>query len=116
MTVFLKSKYETFREFEALMKKTKRRLGHQLVSIRSDHGTEFENSDFMEFCATHGISHNFSAPHTPQQNDVVERKNKTLEEMTITMLISSSFLQRYWHYLLHSEQSNASSYSGENSI
>ena len=62
--VFLNSKYDTFNEFEALMKKTQRRLGHQLVSIRSNHGTEFENSDFMEYCTSNGSSHNFSAPRT----------------------------------------------------
>ena len=66
--IFLKSKDETFREFEALMKKTQRRLGHQLVLIRFDHGIEFKNSDFMEYCDSNGISHNFSAPRTPQQN------------------------------------------------
>ena len=26
----------------------------------------------------HGIKHNFSAPRTPQQNEVVERKNRSL--------------------------------------
>ena len=32
------------------------------------------------------INHNFSAPRTPQQNGVVERKNRTLQEMARTML------------------------------
>ena len=94
-TAFLKSKDETFREFEAPMKKTKSKLGHQLISMHSDNGTEFENSDFTEFCANNGISHNFSAPRTPQQNGVVERKNRTLKEMTRTMLISSSLPQSF---------------------
>ena len=43
-TVFVKSKEDTFEEFHALMKKTQRKLRLQLVSIRSDYGTEFENS------------------------------------------------------------------------
>ena len=78
------------------MKKIQRRLGLQLVSIRSDHGTEFENSQFMDYCTENGISHNISDPRTPQQNGVVERKNRTLEEMTRTMLISTSLPQRFW--------------------
>ena len=65
-TIFLKNKYETFSEFEALMKKTQRKLRVHLVSIRSDHGTEFENLQFMDYWVEHGISHNFSAPRTPQ--------------------------------------------------
>jgi len=33
-----------------------------------------------EFCKEHGIKQEFSAPGTPQQNGVVERKNRTLIE------------------------------------
>ncbi|XP_070003450.1 uncharacterized protein [Nicotiana sylvestris] len=65
------------------------KLGNQLTSIRSDHGTEFENAKFSEFCDENGIDHNFSSSRTPQQNGVVERKNKTLENMARTMLLSS---------------------------
>ena len=43
-----------------------------------------ENS--KEYCNEHGIDHNFLAPRTLQQNGVVERKNKTLQEMARTML------------------------------
>ena len=39
-----------------------------MVCIHSDHGTEFENKYFEEFCNEHGIEYNFSAPRTPQQN------------------------------------------------
>ena len=95
-TIFLKSKNDTFTEFAALMKKTQRKLDLKLISIRSDHGTEFENSEFLGYCKENGISHNFSAPRTSRQNGVVERKNSTLEEMTRTMLISSSLSQRFW--------------------
>ena len=47
------------------MKKTQRKLGFQLMSIKSDHGTKFENSQFMDYYTKKGISHNFSAPRTP---------------------------------------------------
>ena len=39
-----------------------------------------------EFCKSKGISQTFSAPRTPQQNGVVERKNRTLIEAARTML------------------------------
>ena len=120
-TEFLQSKEDTFEQFEALMKRTQRKLGQQLVSIRSDHGTEFENSQFLGFCTENGISHNFSTPRTPQQNGVVERKNRTLEEMTRTMLLSSSLPQRFWgrsaeHSLLYIESSHAKAWFRENSV
>jgi len=43
-----------------------------------------------------GILHNFSAPRTPQQNGVVERKNKSLEELARTMLSESSLPNYFW--------------------
>ncbi|KAI5312678.1 hypothetical protein L3X38_041852 [Prunus dulcis] len=52
-----------------------------LVRIRTDHGYEFENSQFLKFCEEMGIKHEFSATITPQQNGVVERKKRVLVEM-----------------------------------
>ena len=43
-----------------------------------------------------GTSHNFSAPRTPQQNGVVERKNRTLVNIARTMIIESNLPQRFW--------------------
>ncbi|GJT48575.1 retrovirus-related pol polyprotein from transposon TNT 1-94 [Tanacetum coccineum] len=51
------------------------------MSIRTDHDREFDNE------YANGITHNFSAPRTPQSNGVVERKNKTLQEMSRTIAI-----------------------------
>jgi len=74
-TLILASKDETFKKFIAFIKKTEKRVGHSLVCLRSDHVTEFENSSFIDYCNEHGVDHNFSAPRTPQQNGLVERKN-----------------------------------------
>ncbi|GJT61593.1 retrovirus-related pol polyprotein from transposon TNT 1-94 [Tanacetum coccineum] len=86
-TRFLKEKSEAFDQFEIFSKKIQNQLGCTIVSIRTDHDREFDNEvQFGEFCNANGITHNFSAPHTPQSNGVVERKNKTLQEMSRTML------------------------------
>ena len=45
-----------------------------IISVRSDHGGEFENSFFEQFSNDSRISHNFTCPRIPQQNGVVERK------------------------------------------
>ncbi|GJT67389.1 retrovirus-related pol polyprotein from transposon TNT 1-94 [Tanacetum coccineum] len=64
---------------------------------RTDHGREFDNEvKFGEFCNANGITHNFSAPRTPQSNGVVERKNRTLQEMSRTMLNEQSLPQKFW--------------------
>jgi transposase InsO family protein len=53
---------------------------------RSDNGSEFKNLQVGEYLEEEGIKHEFSAPYTPQQNGVVERKNRTLIDMARMML------------------------------
>ncbi|RVW49720.1 Retrovirus-related Pol polyprotein from transposon TNT 1-94 [Vitis vinifera] len=43
-----------------------------------------------------GIKHEFSAPRTPQQNGVVERKNRVLQEMARTMLNQHELPTHFW--------------------
>jgi len=95
-TLFLTSKDESFEKFLILLKKIKKRVGHSLVSIRSDHGKEFENFSFIEYWNKYGVDHNFFAPRTPQQNGVVEHKNRTLKDITGTMLIASGLPRNFW--------------------
>ena len=68
----------------------------KIVRIRSDHGKEFENSVYDDFCKSNGITHEFSAPKTPEQNGVVERKNKILQEMARVLLNSKKLSKRLW--------------------
>ncbi|GJY90434.1 retrovirus-related pol polyprotein from transposon TNT 1-94 [Tanacetum coccineum] len=48
--------------------------------------------DFLKQIQSVGIFHQKSIPRTPQQNDVVERQNRTLVEAARTMLIFSKVL------------------------
>ena len=70
--------------------------GFCISSITSDHETEFENVKFKSFYENNGIFHNLSSPRTPQQNGVVERKNRTIQEMARTMLYEDSLLKHLW--------------------
>jgi hypothetical protein len=58
----------------------------RIKKIRSDNRTAFKNSQIEGFLEEEGIKHEFSSPYTPQQNNVVERKNRTLLDMARTML------------------------------
>jgi hypothetical protein len=64
--------------------------------IRSDNGSEFKNLQVKEFLEEEGIKHGFSAPYTPQQNGVVERKNRTLIDMVRMMLGEFKTPERFW--------------------
>ncbi|GKC45969.1 retrovirus-related pol polyprotein from transposon TNT 1-94, partial [Tanacetum coccineum] len=56
---------------------------------RTDNGTEFKNQVLQEYFNSVGISHPAYSVRTPQQNRVVERRNRTLVEAARTMLIFS---------------------------
>ena len=69
-----------------LPERFKNEKGVSSVSIRTNHGGEFDNHAFESYCYENGIDHNFLALRTPQQNGVVERKNRILTEMARLML------------------------------
>jgi transposase InsO family protein len=71
---------------KALLKESSNEFELKVKKIRSDNGSEFKNLQVEEFLEEEGIKHEFSAPYTPQQNGVVERKNRTLIDMARTML------------------------------
>ncbi|GJW96984.1 retrovirus-related pol polyprotein from transposon TNT 1-94 [Tanacetum coccineum] len=88
---------EAFNHFEILSKKIEVQKGCPIISIRTDHGREFDNEvQLGAFCDANCITRNFSAPRTPQSNRVVERKNYTLQEMSRTILNEQSIPQKFW--------------------
>lgn len=52
--------------------------------------------EFTNFCASHGIKHQLTAPYTPQQNDVVEYGNRTVTEMARSMLEHRNVPEHFW--------------------
>ncbi|KAJ9545283.1 hypothetical protein OSB04_024990 [Centaurea solstitialis] len=77
---FLRSKSDAPEEIILFVRKMEKLNNLSVRSIRSDHGTEFKNSTLETFFDRKGISQNFSSVRTPQQNDVAERRNRTLIE------------------------------------
>nr|GEX36230.1 hypothetical protein [Tanacetum cinerariifolium] len=64
--------------------------------IRTDNGTEFKNKTLAKFFDEVGITQKFSAARTPQQNGVVERRNRTLVEAARTMLTFANLPLFLW--------------------
>ena len=93
---FMASKDEAFSHFRNLALRLSLDHPGSLRAIRSDNGTEFKNCSFEHFCAEKGIDHQFSSPYVPQQNGVVERKNRTLVEMARTMLDEFQTPRKFW--------------------
>jgi hypothetical protein len=79
-----------------LLRQAQNGFGLRIKKIRSDNGTEFKNSQIEGFLEEEGIKHEFSSPYTPQQNGVVERKNRTLLDMARTMLDEHKTPDQFW--------------------
>ena len=67
MSNFLKNKNDTFNEFSSFCKTIQNQKSLNIVTIRSDHGGEFENESFANFCDKYGITHNFTFPRVSPQ-------------------------------------------------
>uniref|UniRef100_A0A2N9GZ77 Integrase catalytic domain-containing protein n=1 Tax=Fagus sylvatica TaxID=28930 RepID=A0A2N9GZ77_FAGSY len=91
----LKSKDEALESFIHYKKEVENQLSKKIKVLGSDRREEYE-LPFGEFCSQHGIVHQTTAPYSPQQNGVAERKNRTLKEMMNAMLISSGLPQNLW--------------------
>jgi hypothetical protein len=77
------------------LRRAQNEFGLRIKKIRSDNGTKFKNSQIEGFLEE-GIKHEFSSPYTPQQNGVVERKNRTLLDMARTMLDEYKTPYQFW--------------------
>nr|GFA76180.1 hypothetical protein [Tanacetum cinerariifolium] len=86
---FLRSKDEVPEVIIKFSKRISVLLQSPVIIISTDNGTEFKNQVLKEYFDTVGISHQMSSIRTPQQNGVVERRNRTLVEAARTMLIFS---------------------------
>jgi len=83
---FLKTKDETPSEIISFIKTIQVRLQLPVQSVRTDNGTEFKNHTLSSFYDFWGITQPFSAARTPEQNGVVERRNRTLVEAARSLL------------------------------
>ncbi|KAJ9564484.1 hypothetical protein OSB04_000450 [Centaurea solstitialis] len=93
---FLRSKNEAPEIIISVLKEVQVNLQSQVQKIRSDHGTKFKNKVLGGYLESVGIKHTFAAVRTPQQNGVVERRNRTLVEAARTMLAYSKLPMFLW--------------------
>nr|GFA28471.1 retrovirus-related Pol polyprotein from transposon TNT 1-94 [Tanacetum cinerariifolium] len=73
-----------------------RNLQASVITVRTDRGTEFLNKTLNAFFKEEGTEHQTLIAHTPEQNGVVKRRNRTLVEAARTMLSSSKLPLFVW--------------------
>ncbi|GJU06006.1 reverse transcriptase domain-containing protein [Tanacetum coccineum] len=95
-THLLRSKDETPGVLIDFLTLVQRGLHAQVTTVRTDKGTEFLNKTLHAYFAKEGIRHETSTARTPEQNGVVERRNRTLVEAARTMLSAAKVPLFFW--------------------
>ena len=96
----IQRKSETFGKFKEFLAEVEKQLGKSLKTLQSDRGGEYLDNEFKDFLVKHGILSQLTAPGTPQQNGVAERRNRTLLDMMRSMFSYSSLPISFWGYAL----------------
>jgi len=102
MVYFCKQKLQAKDRFREYLEWVKRR-GYVVKRLQSDGGGEYaanENarvlSDFQKICVEQRIDHFLTAPHTPAQNGVAERLNRTLVEPAACIMHEAGLAREFW--------------------
>ncbi|CAL8151793.1 unnamed protein product [Prunus armeniaca] len=95
-TYFLVEKSEALSMFKHFKSYVEKEVGGYIKCLRTDRGGEFTSLEFNEFCIEHGIKRQLTAVYTPQQNRVVERKNRTVMNMVRCILSEKKIPKTFW--------------------
>nr|GFA38834.1 retrovirus-related Pol polyprotein from transposon TNT 1-94 [Tanacetum cinerariifolium] len=85
--------FDTFKEYKSTVEKE---LRTTLRMLRTDRGGEFTSNEFTQYCKENGIARQLTAPYSPQQNGVVERRNRTIMSTTRCMMKATNMPQDFW--------------------
>lgn len=96
--IFLKTNYQTSPHLINTLKHLQNEKSSTIYRIRNEQGMYFANISLKTYLDDFGIKHEFLAARWPQQNGVVERRNKTLKEASQTMLLIS---HQFWAKAVH---------------
>lgn len=92
----LRTKDEAFDKFKLFKAEVENQKEKKIKMIRSDRGGEYFSNEFDAFCKQHGIIYQRTAPFTPQQNGLAERKNRTFTDMINSMLLNARLPNNLW--------------------
>nr|GFA78161.1 zinc finger, CCHC-type [Tanacetum cinerariifolium] len=93
---FLNSKDQAFGVFKEFKTRAKKEHETKIKTFRTDRGGEFTSNEFHKYCRENGIIRQLTAPYSPQQNGVVERKNRTILSTTRCMMKATGMPQHFW--------------------
>ncbi len=80
-------------KWKALVEKSSK---NKVKTLRTDNGGEYTSTQFTNYLNSEGIRHELTIPKTPEQNGVAERLNRTVVEMSRSMLIDAKLPNKFW--------------------
>ncbi|GJU21073.1 zinc finger, CCHC-type containing protein [Tanacetum coccineum] len=93
---FLTSKDQAFDTFKEFRQRIETEMRLKLRMLRTYRGGEFTSNEFTKHCKEHGIARQLTAPYSPQQNGVVERRNRTVLSTTRSMMKAMKLPLNFW--------------------
>lgn len=85
--------FATFKKFKVLVEK---QASEVIKVLRTDGGGEYTSDEFKKYYESEGMLHEITPPYTPQHNGTAERKNRTIMNMTRSMLKSKNLPKFLW--------------------
>ena len=103
---FLKKKSEVLQKFKDFVALAENMSGNHVEKLniytnnfkkfRTDNGGEYTSNEFQKYCSEKGIAREFTNPHTPEQNGVSERLNRTIMEAVRSMIFHADVPLFLW--------------------
>ncbi|KAM2916321.1 hypothetical protein FF1_045250 [Malus domestica] len=85
--------FTIFKKFKAMVEL---QSGYPIKRLRSDRGGEYTSHEFNAFCEDVGLEKQLIVAYSPQQNGIAERKNRTIVEMSKSMMHEKNMPYKFW--------------------
>jgi transposase InsO family protein len=83
-----------FKKYKVFVEK---KIGDVIWCLKIDRGEEFTSLEFNNLCSMYGVNRQLTTTvYTPQQNEVAERKNRTIINIVCNMLSGKELPQEFW--------------------
>eukprot|EP00795_Rhopilema_esculentum_P005567 gene5567-biopygen555 len=93
---FIRKKSEVLKRFKEFEASATNEAACKIGTLRTDNGGEYVSNEFENLLKRKGIKHETSVPHSPQQNGVAERMNRTLVESAKAMMNHAGLSKTFW--------------------
>ena len=89
-----------FTYFSAFLTMVLTQFKTRVMTIHSDNGGEFLSTHFKTLLHSYGIIHHRSCPYSPQQNGVVECKQRHLINTVRSLMFQASLPSLFWGHVI----------------